>query len=179
MWATSFAANIASKTWLAYWVSSAVVNWVVFHVWMNTFHNLNHWEIFDENWNINWKKVGEWNLNVKELAKSIVFMWMLHWFNSSFIRWIWEKIKNWVPWWKYLFFSEILIETCSLIWISIWTELVFWEDYKEILSSLTPEEFFKLLALIIVMKQMDKWLKTIKLKKNNDWSIDIGEMEKI
>ncbi len=170
-----------SRAWsLVRFVWTAGIEWTSFYMWTNTMNNLVYWNF--EGYNI-WEN----NLNLKEVSKSIAFMWVLRWV-SKIMKSIKDvnfkksvagstyldkteinllkigKLTEKVPplMFKNTSITWVLAEAWLLTWTSTWIEIAFeWE------WNWSWEEYMQ--ALIMVW--LFRWVWKIKFSKDKNGNI--------
>lgn len=176
--ATRLWSNLNSlwKKWTVLRVGWSIwVEWFSFYQWYNTMNNIIYGnDILENGWNI------------KEIAKTMAFMWVLRWVSSVMrdsiiangLKTSWESLwKYWdtmafiwkmtdkVPVWVLKNTGEILVKWWLITTTSVWLDYVFeWE------ADLTWEEYLQAVMLVWVMK----WVWKITFKKTN-WSVTATE----
>ncbi len=134
-------------------VWKSVLDWVSFHEWATLMSNLLYKDI---------ENIWEWTMDMKNILKSIVFMWALNWLSYvSKIPW-YQKINNFsekIPeqylWKKW---AEIVLKSSWLMltWWTIYTisgmiDKAFWEWWQP-----TVKEYLEFVALIAVFQKIHK-----------------------
>lgn len=174
-------ANLWTKWKVAGFAWTSIIEWTAFYQGYNTMNNI----IYGNN---TFENAG----NLKEISKTIAFMWVLRW-----VSWIWNKIWDsqmniilartlnqkdtitltekalafiWkmtdkVPAWILKNTGEILLKWWLITTTSVWLDYVFeWE------SDWTWEEYIQAVMLVGVIK----WAWKIKFERRN-WTVTASE----